>query len=507
MPQVLTRALLIAASTAVLAACATAPTPRYPVVEGAPRGEGLQPVEMPRPAYPTRREGDAQPGPDLYDNSEADPAPEAAPSEGVEVASLAPVGAPGRIEVAQIQPPRQEESAPPEPEYLPPPPPRTETRTVTSVSGKVVDVGGKPKTHTVKSGQGLDAVARELGTTRKQLAADNNLKEPYLLKPGQVLKGPASKGKAYVVSSGDTLYAIARRFGVSAKALAEENDIDVDDPIRLGQKLRLPQGYKDSGPVKKTVTVTVQDPAPVRPAPRPTPPVYTPPPETRPAPPPVVTTPPPETRPAPPVSRPPETRPTTPPVTKPQPRPPETRPATPPATRPVTPPLAKPPTTTPVTPPPATRPPPLQDDRPPTYTDGDYTRMAAGRFDWPVRGSVLSGYGPKGVSSRNDGVDIGAAAGTPVRAAADGVVVYSGGDVPTFGVTVLIQHADGWVTVYGHLQRADVKMQQRVTKGQQIGLVGQSGDAPRPQLHFEVRHSPSPRFKAKAIDPQLVLPR
>jgi murein DD-endopeptidase MepM/ murein hydrolase activator NlpD len=499
MPQVLTRALLLAASAAVLTACATAPTPRYPVVEGGQRGEGLQPVEMPRPAYPTRREGDSQSAPDLYDNPDADPAPEPAPSQSVEVASLAPVAAPGRIEVAQLQAPPQEE-AEPEPEYVAPPPPRTETRTVTSVSGKVVDVGGKPKTHTVKSGQGLDAVARELGTTRKQLAADNNLKEPYLLKPGQVLKGPASKGKAYVVGSGDTLYAIARRFGVSAKALADENDMALDDPIRSGQKLRLPTGYKDSGPVKKTVTVTVQDPAPppVRPAPRPAPPVVTsPPPETRPAPPPATT--PPVTRPAPPVSRPPETKPATPPATKPQPRPPVIKPATPPVTRP--------PTTVPVTPPPATRPPPLQEDRPPTYTDADYARMAAGRFDWPVRGSVLSGYGPTGPSQRNDGVDIGAPAGTPVRAAADGMVVYSGGDVPTFGVTVLIQHADGWVTVYGHLQRADVKMQQRVTKGQQIGLVGKSGDAPRPQLHFEVRHSPSPRFKAKAIDPQLVLPR
>ncbi|HYE47191.1 MAG TPA: LysM peptidoglycan-binding domain-containing protein, partial [Caulobacter sp.] len=329
MPQVFLRALLVAASAATLAACATAPTPRYPVVEGAPRGEGLQPLEMPRPAYPTRQEGDVAPAADDY----ADPQPEAAPSEGVEVASLAPVAPVGRVEVAQLQPPPQDSAPPaaqsqpesepePEPEYVAPPPPRTETRTVTSVSGKVVDVGGKPKTYTVKSGQGLDAVARELGTTRKQLAEDNNLKEPYRLKPGQVLKGPASKGKAYVVGSGDTLYAIARRFGVSAKALADENDMALDDPIRSGQKLRLPQGFKDSGPVKKTVTVTVQDPAPqapVRPAPRPEPPPVSQSPVSQP----------PATQP--PVSRPPETRPA-PPATQPQPtRPPETRPTPKPA--------------------------------------------------------------------------------------------------------------------------------------------------------------------------------
>jgi len=86
-------------------------------------------------------------------------------------------------------------------------------------------------------------------------------------------------------------------------------------------------------------------------------------------------------------------------------------------------------------------------------------------------------------------------------------VVYSGGDVPGFGVTVLIQHDNGWVTVYGHLARADVRMQQQVTAGQQIGQVGSSGGVTEPQLHFEIRYSPSPRFKAKAIDPGLVLPR
>ncbi|HRD46650.1 MAG TPA: M23 family metallopeptidase, partial [Caulobacter sp.] len=86
-------------------------------------------------------------------------------------------------------------------------------------------------------------------------------------------------------------------------------------------------------------------------------------------------------------------------------------------------------------------------------------------------------------------------------------VVYSGGDVPGFGVTVLIQHEDGWVTVYGNLQSASVRMQQAVRAGEQIGAVGASGGAPRPQLHFEVRYSPSPKYKAKAVDPELVLPR
>jgi murein DD-endopeptidase MepM/ murein hydrolase activator NlpD len=501
MTQFTTRATLIAASALVLAACAS--TPRYPTQEGVPQGTGPQAPEMPTPKYPTRPpEGD-----------EDDPAPAAAPVGPGEVRfeQLPPAGRSAPVETAQLAPPpsteRRYEPQPepePDPEPYTPPPRRTETRTVTSVGGPVVAVDGKPKTYKVKSGQGLDAVARELATTRKQLAADNDLKEPYKLKPGQVLKGPASKGKAYVVQSGDTLYAIARRFGVAAAALAEENDIEVGDPIRKGQKLRLPTGYKDSGPVKKTTTVTLDpEPAPPprpRPAPRPQP---QPEPERLP---PVVSPPPPIYRP--PVAQPPVAQP---PVAQ----PPAAKPpivqspvVSTPAPQPYKPPVKPTPQPQPMPPGPVKPgPAPLQDDKPPVYTDADYARMAAGRFDWPVRGTVLSAYGPKSGGQRNDGVDIGASAGTPVRAAADGTVVYSGGDVPGFGVTVLIQHADGWVTVYGHLQRTDVKMQQRVSKGQQIGLVGSSGEAPRPQLHFEIRFSPSARFKAKAIDPQLVLPR
>jgi murein DD-endopeptidase MepM/ murein hydrolase activator NlpD len=176
----------------------------------------------------------------------------------------------------------------------------------------------------------------------------------------------------------------------------------------------------------------------------------------------------------------------------------------------VTPPAAvRPPVATPTPAParPSATAPLLPDDRPPTLSDADITALGRGRFDWPVRGEVISDFGPKGGGRRNDGLDIAAPAGTPVRAAAAGKVVYSGGDVPGFGVTVLIQHEDGWVTVYGNLQTASVRMQQVVRAGEQIGAVGASGGAPRPQLHFEVRYSPSPKFKAKAIDPALVLPR
>jgi murein DD-endopeptidase MepM/ murein hydrolase activator NlpD len=590
MTHFLTRAMLIGVSAAALAACAS--TPQYPILEGQAAGSGPQALEMPTPKYPTRAPQGAGDG---YGSDESPPAPPppAKPSGDVQFEQLTPVRPSGTVESTPLAAPAVYSNAAYEPEatfqtvafYAAKKPAPTsaaparkgkapEPKAPTSGPGAVVPIDGKPKTYTVKSGQGLDAVARELGTTRKQLAADNDLKEPYKLKPGQVLKGPASKGKAYIVQSGDTLSAIARRFNVTTAALADENDMSLKDAIRSGQKLKLPEGFKDSGAPKKPAPEP--EAAPAKPRPKPAAPVesspapgpsqpsapitrgpnaYPPiergpnayPPITRqPEPQPPVSQPPasqppasqpePEPEAPPPVSRPSQTKPpvvkpsgaTEPPATA---RPPVARPpvAAPPITAPPTVvpsrPAAKPapatpdqprPNTTPSQPQPTKPSPPisvkpgpapLQDDRPPVYSDADYARMAAGRFDWPVRGAVLSGYGPKAGGQRNDGLDIGASAGTPVRAAADGTVVYSGGDVPGFGVTVLIQHADGWVTVYGHLQRADVKMQQRITRGQQIGLVGSSGEAPRPQLHFEVRHSPSPKFKAKAIDPALVLPR
>ena len=529
------RAILLSASAAVLAASSSAPAHAGPADPAPTEAARAQPA--PGPQYPVR----------LQDRDPAQP--------------MGSVPSAGTVETRPLPPP-EAASPPPEPEPAPfvPPPPRTEVRTVKSITGPVVAVEGKPASYKVKSGQGLDAVARELGTTRKQLAADNDLKEPYLIKPGQTLKGPVSKAKAYVVQGGDTLFAIAKRFGVTAAAIADENGFELSDAIRSGQKLRLPSGFKDSGPIKKTVTVTLDPlpppvvrtpprtvaPAPVKPPPQVVAPAPTPVPTTTQLPeeptigaPPRVTTPtvsaPVTTSPA--VRSPPATTPVTPPATRPPApvtapatspvvRPPATRPpvattspVVPPATSPVRPPTVVTPAPRPGLTPPVSAPPPrtstpipvapapLQVDRPPVYTDADYVRMAGGRFDWPVRGAVLSSYGPKGGGQRNDGVDIGAAAGTSVRASAEGTVVYSGGDVPGFGVTVLVQHADGWVTVYGHLQRADVKMQQRVSKGQQIGLVGASGEAPRPQLHFEIRHSPSARFKARAIDPTLVLPK
>jgi murein DD-endopeptidase MepM/ murein hydrolase activator NlpD len=84
-------------------------------------------------------------------------------------------------------------------------------------------------------------------------------------------------------------------------------------------------------------------------------------------------------------------------------------------------------------------------------------------------------------------------------------VVYAGDQVPGFGTLILVKHADGWVTAYGHLARVDVRMQQKVVQGQQLGLAGDTGGMSEVQLHFEVRYAPVPTERARPVNPELVL--
>lgn len=144
----------------------------------------------------------------------------------------------------------------------------------------------------------------------------------------------------------------------------------------------------------------------------------------------------------------------------------------------------------------------------PGPTDAQISQMGRGRFQWPIHGDIVSDFGPKAGGQRNDGINIKADAGAVVRAAAEGDVVYAGDQVPGFGNLVLIKHTDGWVTAYAHLSHIDVKNQQKVTQGQQIGQVGNTGGVPEPQLHFEVRYAPNPQdSRARPVDPKLVLPK
>ncbi len=114
-----------------------------------------------------------------------------------------------------------------------------------------------------------------------------------------------------------------------------------------------------------------------------------------------------------------------------------------------------------------------------------------GKLDWPVDGSLVYTFGKAQTSSnttiRWNGVGIKASVGTSVRSVADGKVV-SVGQLGTYGLTVIVDHGGGDYSIYGSLNRADVKQQQTVTKGQVIGGVGISDPDLPAHLHFEIRH-------------------
>lgn len=313
-------------------------------------------------------------------------------------------------------------------------------------SGKVVSSEGKRETYRVRKGDTLAKVAARLGVSISQLKADNGLKGSAL-SAGKVLKGPKFTEHAYVARSGDTVASIAQRFGVSIASLRAENEWSRRATVRPGQKVFLPDGYRDRGAGRVSEPSTPSE-RPTRSYPRPAEP---------------------DTSSSNLPSRP--------------------QPYAPSGSTPTPPPAASTPTSTP----------------PPS--DAQVTQMARGRFQWPVKGEILSDFGVKPTGQRNDGIDIQAEAGAPVRSAADGDVVYAGDQVPGFGNLVLIKHADGWVTAYGHLARIDVKMQQKVTQGQQVGQAGTSGGVTEPQLHFEVRYAPNPLERARPVDPKLVLPK
>ncbi len=114
-----------------------------------------------------------------------------------------------------------------------------------------------------------------------------------------------------------------------------------------------------------------------------------------------------------------------------------------------------------------------------------------GRFLWPVDGRVIAAFGPREGGLHNDGINIEAAAGTQVRAAENGVVVYAGNELRWFVNLLLVKHADGWTTAYAHADTLLVRRGDRVSRVQAIATVGQTGNVDRPQLHFEIRKAPA----------------
>lgn len=121
------------------------------------------------------------------------------------------------------------------------------------------------------------------------------------------------------------------------------------------------------------------------------------------------------------------------------------------------------------------------------------------KFAWPVKGQIISKFGPIAKGRNNDGINIKAPKGTPVKAADKGTVAYAGNELKGFGNLILIKHPDGWVTAYAHNDTIKVRKGQTVAKGATIATVGSTGGVSQPQLHFETRAG------KKALNPQAYL--
>lgn len=119
---------------------------------------------------------------------------------------------------------------------------------------------------------------------------------------------------------------------------------------------------------------------------------------------------------------------------------------------------------------------------------------------WPIEGRVRRSFLARGGKSFHDGIDILGDKGEAVRASAAGTVIFAGDGPKEYGRTVIVHHGNRWTTTYSFLDRITVKDGERVRAGERIGLVGETGLATEPQLHFEIRR------ERAALDPVRYLP-
>ena len=121
-------------------------------------------------------------------------------------------------------------------------------------------------------------------------------------------------------------------------------------------------------------------------------------------------------------------------------------------------------------------------------------------FSWPAQGAIIARFGRQADGQENSGIAIAVPEHTPIKSAEDGVVIYAG-SLKSFGNLALVRHANNYVTAYAHAKEFAVKRGDRVRRGDVIGRSGQTGNAPTPRLHFEIRKDSVP------VDPIPVLER
>jgi murein DD-endopeptidase MepM/ murein hydrolase activator NlpD len=279
--------------------------------------------------------------------------------------------------------------------------------------------------HTIESGDTVGRIAARYNLDIRDILVVNHLQAPFTLKPGERLKLPAPR--TYRVRGDDTLYEVAQLFHASPSQLVRLNNLSAPYALRGGQILKLPV-VEDTPKPQMVVANTSMPPMMGGQG---------------------VSLSAPSAR----IDR-------------------EELSAPMVSAAPI------------VAPSPGLAQPALA-QKVPSETPA---RSGSGKFMVPVMGPVLSSYGPKPGGLHNDGVNIKAPKGAPVRAAENGVIVYVGSDLKGYGTMVLIRHADKWMTAYAHLGSVMVKKGAIVKRGETIGLVGSSGNVDQPQLHFEIRH-------------------
>ena len=383
-----------------------------------------------------------------------------------------------------------------------------------------LEEGFAGRTVTVAPGDTVYAIADRNGVSLRELIRLNGLGPPYLLSGGEVLRLPDTQ--IHVVQAGETLDTVAGRYGVPSADLALVNGVPAGGELFAGQSLRIPAmpvardvaqaPYVPPAPIRRPGDVEVEVLAPIgAPAATAGPAPATP---ANAAVQSVPGTPPGGTLPtidAAAMGLEPQTQVATSPRTVIV----ERRPAddtavalgpAPGADLPVTDaPVADAPVpdtriadvdVSVAAAPPATVAPVPRDRPAVTAPQGD------GRFRWPVVGPVIRQFGAThgDGDGDHDGMNIRAERGTPVTAAADGVVAYAGNELRGYGNLILIRHADGWVTAYAHTDSMLVARDEPVTAGQTIATVGSTGSVAEPQLHFELRQG------SQSVDPQDYLP-
>ncbi len=151
------------------------------------------------------------------------------------------------------------------------------------------------------------------------------------------------------------------------------------------------------------------------------------------------------------------------------------------------------------TPKPYTKPNSVDPIRPNASEEKAPARTGIENFRWPATGKVVSKFGDRRNGERNSGIDISVPEGTSVKAAENGVVIYSGNELKDYGNLLLIRHDGGWVSAYAYNKSLQVKRGERVRRGQVVAKSGRTGKAEQPMIHFELRKDSNP------VNPQTYL--